>query len=518
MDAVTQSAAPVVLAREPGFRIGPMEVRPETCELIDGGRSIILEPRVMQVLVALHRAEGHVVSRDDLLRCCWQGRIVGDDAIHRVISRLRHEAEQSGGHFRVETITKVGYRLVSEDFATSKAAASSLATSDPKRVSRRALMGGGAGIAAIIAGAWGIDRWQHPSMPEAARAKLDEGLKLWDLGTTDGYAAAEAAFRRAAAIAPDHAEPWGVLSLSYAYQSNAGHPAIAAEAERNARMTMARALSIDPREPFATATGITLDFDRAGAPLAAIERRILAAHRAFPERVLFLDFQSFFLSQVGRIRSAVQYLDEWLELAPELPPRVAAARAYLLFHAGRADEAEQLDAALIERWPRHTSVWFSSLKRLMYSGRYDRALAKLEDVARRPVGIPDWNFDLSRLQTLALMNPARHEAEASRQTMEAARQGTGFAENGMLYFAARGRVNEAFAIADALYFNRGFRIGPQRFTREQGHHDNRRRRTSVLFERGTASMREDPRFGRLTRALGLESYWQQTRTKPDYRT
>ena len=78
-----------------------------------GERSIV-EPRVMQLLVALHRAEGAVVSKDDLAALCWEGRIVGEDAINRVVSRLRRVAEkQAGGQFRVETITKVGYRLLS---------------------------------------------------------------------------------------------------------------------------------------------------------------------------------------------------------------------------------------------------------------------------------------------------------------------------------------------------------------------------------------------------------------------
>lgn len=64
----------------------------------------------MQVLVALYRAGGEVVSRDDLTRDCWGGRIVGDDAINRCIVQLRRIAERVGG-FEVETIPRVGYRL-----------------------------------------------------------------------------------------------------------------------------------------------------------------------------------------------------------------------------------------------------------------------------------------------------------------------------------------------------------------------------------------------------------------------
>jgi DNA-binding winged helix-turn-helix (wHTH) protein len=43
----------------------------------------------MQVLVALARANGEIVSRSDLTASCWENRVVGDDAINRVMSRLR---------------------------------------------------------------------------------------------------------------------------------------------------------------------------------------------------------------------------------------------------------------------------------------------------------------------------------------------------------------------------------------------------------------------------------------------
>src|SRR5258708_29584401 len=67
----------------------------------------------MQVLVALYRAKGAVVSRDDLIARCWEGRIVGEDAINRAIWRLRKLAEADGdANFTIETIPRVGYRLV----------------------------------------------------------------------------------------------------------------------------------------------------------------------------------------------------------------------------------------------------------------------------------------------------------------------------------------------------------------------------------------------------------------------
>jgi len=77
------------------------------------GREEVIEPRVMQVLVALVRAQGGIISRDDLLMSCWHGVVVGEDAINRVIGRLRRLLDGIGeGSHKLETITKVGYRLI----------------------------------------------------------------------------------------------------------------------------------------------------------------------------------------------------------------------------------------------------------------------------------------------------------------------------------------------------------------------------------------------------------------------
>jgi len=101
------------LAHTPDFALGTIMVRPSSRELEHAGNPELLEPRVMQVLVALAAAGGAVVSRDDLVRRCWEGRSVGEDAINRCIAKLRRIAETAGGRtFNIDTIPRVGYRLL----------------------------------------------------------------------------------------------------------------------------------------------------------------------------------------------------------------------------------------------------------------------------------------------------------------------------------------------------------------------------------------------------------------------
>lgn len=100
------SPAAIQLAHEPPFTIAELAIDPPQ-RLIGNER---VEPRVMQVLVALHRSNGEVLTRDDLASSCWDGLNVGDDAISRVIVKLRRTGEATCS-FGVETLPRVGYRL-----------------------------------------------------------------------------------------------------------------------------------------------------------------------------------------------------------------------------------------------------------------------------------------------------------------------------------------------------------------------------------------------------------------------
>ena len=87
----------------------------------EGGEETTVEPRVMQVLVALWRNAGEVVSRDRLIAVCWEGRVVGDDAVNSCVAKVRRIGE-SYGVFAVDTVPRVGYRLQPLDRSSVEAA------------------------------------------------------------------------------------------------------------------------------------------------------------------------------------------------------------------------------------------------------------------------------------------------------------------------------------------------------------------------------------------------------------
>ena len=68
---------------------------PPTRQVRAGPREVIAEPRVLQVLITLSEAGSAVISREELVQRCWEGRITGEDAINRSIAKARRLAELS---------------------------------------------------------------------------------------------------------------------------------------------------------------------------------------------------------------------------------------------------------------------------------------------------------------------------------------------------------------------------------------------------------------------------------------
>lgn len=108
------------LASVPDLTFGSVTLRPSIREFECRTRRLTLEPRVMQVLIVLVEAGGAVVSRDDLIQRCWDGRAVSEDAINRCIGQLRRLAKGCDEPcFTIECIPRVGYRLLAATVQTA---------------------------------------------------------------------------------------------------------------------------------------------------------------------------------------------------------------------------------------------------------------------------------------------------------------------------------------------------------------------------------------------------------------
>jgi DNA-binding winged helix-turn-helix (wHTH) protein/TolB-like protein/Flp pilus assembly protein TadD len=95
------------------FRVGSWLVQPSLNLISQNGRTVHLEPKVMEVLVCLSRRAGETVSKEELIQAVWQDTFVTDDVLKRCVSELRRVLEDDAHEPRfIETIPKRGYRLL----------------------------------------------------------------------------------------------------------------------------------------------------------------------------------------------------------------------------------------------------------------------------------------------------------------------------------------------------------------------------------------------------------------------
>lgn len=506
----------VDLAKAAAFRIGRLGIHPATREIVrdDGAREVV-EPRVMQVLVMLARAESAIVSRDELTEGCWEGRIVGEDAINRVISRLRKVAEGIGaGSFRIETVTKVGYRLARPgDPPAAEAAIAGIR----RRPSRRLVLAGGAAIAGTAAAGFWLWPRPRPSGPpdEVAPLMAQAGVALRQ-GTVEGNNQALGLLRQVVALRPDYADGWGALALGYAYAFYGRGARNDPSAALRARAAVARATELDPHNPYAMAALATLQ-PQMGTwrQREAILRSGLPAHA---DNDILLQQLGFLLGQVGRCREGAALLDRAVRLPPPTPT-VLYTHIVMLWGAGRLEEVDQALERALALFPSHFALWFARFYTFLFTGRAAQAAQWCENVQGRPTGIPESEFAI--IQAVAGAMISRRPAEIERAlaaSFAAAHHGSGHAENCIQHACAFGRLDLAFAVAEALYFGRGFDPGEIRFNVEAATYTRYSdRRTYFLFLPHMAPMRADPRFAALTGRLGLDLYWSESGVGPDFR-
>ena len=490
-----------VLAREPGFNLGPVKVSPPTREIVIDGTRHTVEPRVMQVLVVLARAEGAVVSREELIERCWDGRIVGDDAINHAIGKLRQLASSSGDAFTVETIPRVGYRLVAESCSPPSDGAAELDDRDgTRRLSRRMLLGSGIGIGAIAiaGGGWFALRRRRREPPPLAKTYYERGLATRGQGYANEYEQAVGYFRKAVEIDPAYAEAWGALAWSY-------RVLFATQERQDLRLAvLARS---------AAQRSIALDADNADAHLALlllrpsygrwaeVERGCRGSLQKHSQHSITQFHLAFVLGDTGRWREAIPHMESVCDREPTWP----MARVRLFEELSSAGRIEEADARLDEAMriaPRNGYFWASKIEHLLLTERQSDAAVLLSDKAARPTddqvvfqqqlivdAFASGSRDRRRDAVIRLLENGGHPLYAAKTS------------------AMLGELDMAFSLLDATYFGEG----------PWGARKDDRSPTWPLFSAATAPLRADPRFDRLMERTGLEAFWSRTKTEPDFR-
>src|SRR4051794_22128935 len=98
------------------IHIGALEICAHDGLLVAGGRTVPLSVREFELLVALARHCGRIVSREVLYERVWGGELrPGDRSVDVYVRKLRVKLEQALPEFRfIHTHVGFGYRLEPE--------------------------------------------------------------------------------------------------------------------------------------------------------------------------------------------------------------------------------------------------------------------------------------------------------------------------------------------------------------------------------------------------------------------
>jgi tetratricopeptide (TPR) repeat protein len=315
-------------------------------------------------------------------------------------------------------------------------------------------------------------------------------------------------FERAVRVDPQYAQAWGALALSYTHGLDGFSEAQLASLPGRIRSAAARALA--------------LDADNADAQLALacippyfrnwrrMEPELRRIRDRFPDHWLANGRLAILYYQVGRFIDGAKLHKHVIDIDPMISPGPYAFAATALSNAGHIQEADDILHDARDRWPAHPVLWHVAYAHLLFSGRPASAAALLMDPEAIPSGVG--KGDVEALLTLARAVDRRQPQDvesALNQARGAAQSAVRAIADVVPVFALLGRPDLVFDSLDRYFLNRGSfgtpsPIGP--YTR---------RYTDFLFSMPMAAVRSEERFGSLTKAIGLDDYWQATATRPE---
>lgn len=486
---MTSEASEISLARREAFSIGRLFVDPAAREVSIGEERAMLEPRVMQVLIALADEHGSVVARDTLIARCWSGRAVSEDALNRTIAKVRQIASGVGrGSFLVDTVTKVGYRLRLE-----RPSDLGLANLDP--IGR---------LGQLNVSTVGT-REAMPLVP-AVRDLETRGLSLLFQATAEQTADGVNYLRQATAASPDRAELWGSLAMGYVLSLPFSDPGSMPQVAQRADEAAQRALALDPHDGRAIAAQISLrpTYGHWAEKDEQLQRGLALAVPETPP-LMFQHVQ--FLASVGRTSEALALAERLSAISP-LVPWIQSALANLLAAEGRLDDAQQAAEAAAQIWPRDRLTWFTKFNLALYGGRPRDALAMAEARSQWPEG-STLKIELLQTTATALIDGATVAANRVMDELaERARDDRSLAETGVQVAALFGQSDRAFALARQMYGAPGRLSGRGEVMPRVGFDDGNERNSALLFLPPVSGLRTEAEFLTLVREIGLVHYWR----------
>jgi len=111
---------PMQTPSEPAVLFGPFRLDLVAARLTRDGSDVALRPKAFELLAALARRPGEMVSKDELLDTVWGRRFITEGVIKSVVGELRAALGESPKQPRwIETVPRRGYRFMPGDAPTA---------------------------------------------------------------------------------------------------------------------------------------------------------------------------------------------------------------------------------------------------------------------------------------------------------------------------------------------------------------------------------------------------------------
>lgn len=106
---------PAPIADKTGFCFGNFELEPDLFELRKNGKTVLLEPQALELLLLLVQNAGKLVTKDEIFNKIWDNRIVSDSALSSQVKAARKAVGDSGtAQSVIATVHGRGFKFVAQ--------------------------------------------------------------------------------------------------------------------------------------------------------------------------------------------------------------------------------------------------------------------------------------------------------------------------------------------------------------------------------------------------------------------
>jgi DNA-binding winged helix-turn-helix (wHTH) protein/Flp pilus assembly protein TadD len=369
-------------ASAPSYTLGPYIVDVHCRSVTRDGVPLKLARRHFDALQLLVEADRQIVSKEQFLRHLWpEATVVDESNLTQCISQLRKALGNGDNIAFVETVPRIGYRLLLPATRVDAPAGDEVPVAEPSesaagasRLPRRLLIAAVAVVALVAAGI-GAAQWWQTRPAHLSRAAQDRGNEFTRRGE---FKAAAEEFQRAVQLDPRNATAYAELAFALnrlSFRNSVATPV----GQSPSVIAAARAVDIDPRCGGCQGAYAFFLFYHDWRWTTA-EEHFERALQLAPDRRSIRPAYAMLLAATGRRQEALEHIELALAAQP-LEVGWHTIRAAILYLDRRYEDSIAAGDRAMAITQDERGPWEWRSKALFQLGRRDEAVKALAQVA-----------------------------------------------------------------------------------------------------------------------------------------